>query len=317
MEATTNPLLLQSAELSEISSNVIKDFIATGLDENYTVEVKTYSKADSEGGYKIRKAISSLANQQGGFLIVGIKDKKNSKNPNSIEERVIGHGVTGEAQKWIDDICSKGFMTPQVSYRSALVIVEGVEVLVIQVIRSVIGPISVKKNAGSMIEFWVRGNGSDVPMDYMDLSKRYQSNKTSVISAIFIDLLDTYRDLHKIKEKPPALNTFTPIRIVSAAIEDRMELYSITDYDKYLVSHINNLRRVLPVINAVFELGNNAHMESKTISNSSELVDSLRMWAGRAADQVLYITKDLQRLFPEIGERFIDLFDMGDGPKSS
>ncbi len=300
-----NPLLLSSSDLSQITGLTIKDFVKNDLDENYTVELKTYSKTDTSCLYKIRKAVASLANQQGGFVIIGLKDKKNSRISTDITERIIGHSIKGEIQKWTDDVCGKNLLIPRVSYRAKNLTMSGRDVAVIAVEPYLAGPVGVKKSEDSLLEFWIRGNGSDIPMDYMDLSKKYQNNQSGLISASFIDLMDTYRDLYELHKNPPKLDALNPIRIVSSVLDDRMSLYALTNYNHKLINHINNLRRTLPVINTVLDLGNSSHTEGKVIGNSDELSKQVGHWADIASKEIISVISELYFQFPEIGKTYI------------
>jgi hypothetical protein len=304
MKSLINPLLQSTTQLSDINESVINDFIESNLDENYTIELKTFTK-DKDFNYNLRKAMAALANQQGGFIVIGIKDKKAVKDTTSVADRVVGHTLTEEIQKWVDNFCGQGTVVPRPRYEAAEVKAFK-NLIVIKVYPYTLGPVGVKSRADGILEFWIRGNGSNLKMDYMALSDKFKSETSSMISAAFIDLSDTFRDAMKLQKNPLDLSGLNPIEIVSTFVEDRKIYYGLVDNDQKIVIHTNNLRRGITLVNSVISVTNNAHANGQTISNAKELSVQLTLYLSSVSVEILNIMSDLARIFPTIGQRFVD-----------
>ncbi len=299
----TNKLLVATSGLDEVTKGVVEDFIKAGLDENYTVELKTYHKANADNDkHKIRKAVSSLANLQGGFLLVGIKDKKDSRNQTSIDERIVGVDLKEEPQKWVDDICSQSTIFPRPSYHTALLNMnEDKNILIIKVLPYAIGPVAIKQKSSDMFEFWSRGNGSDVAMDYVMLKNKYNSKEASIVKRAFIDLNETIMDVLELQKHPVQINSYNPIKITSSFVDDRIFYYEVIGYNEEIMLSIKNLRKVMTAYNGCVDIGNKSHLEGKAVNNASDMEQAMNGYLEVAGKEIINVLVELHQLFPDEG----------------
>jgi hypothetical protein len=304
--SSINKLLIAASALNDITKNTVKDFIKTGLDENYTVELKTYHKASADNDkHKIRKSISSFANLQGGFLLVGVKDKKNSKNKNSVDERVVGLVLTEEPQKWVDDICSQSTVLPRPSYTTALVKINTTKsILVIKVQPYVLGPVAIKKKSSDMLEFWSRGNGSDVAMDYIALQNKYDSKAASMVKRAFIDLSETLTDILELQKHPIQVNSYDPMRLNSSLVDDRIFYYEALGYSEKIMLGIKNLRKAITVYNTCVDIRNKTHLEGGTVNDAGNMAQAMNNYLELAGGEIINIAVELHRQFPDEGAMY-------------
>lgn len=302
----TNKLLIANSALNDIDDTVIQNFIEENLDENYTVELKDYQIKGSGQSYSIRKALASFANNQGGFLIIGIKDKKNSKNTKNLAERVTGFLSREEPQKWIDDICKQSHILPRPQYDTKLVQLNNKNVLVIKVSPYMIGPIAVKSDGSDLIEFWVRGNGSDIAMDYTTVASKYNVKGSSLIKRGFMDLNDTIMDILHYQKKPFEINGYNSSKITSSFVDDRLMYYEMIGYNEEIMLSVKNLKGYVTAYNGIVELGNAAHFNGKTIGNSKETAQAMGNYLELAGKEVINIVVELHTLFPDEGGLYFE-----------
>jgi hypothetical protein len=301
---TTNKLLIAESPLDDIGENTIRDFIHSNLDENYTVELKVYTKNDPSFTYNLRKTLASFANNQGGFLLVGIKDKKNSKNTTDDQERVTGFSFAEEPQKWVDDICKQSNILPRPKYDTAIINVNNKKVLIVKVSPYIIGPVAIKGRESDLLEFWIRGNGSNIGMDYTVISSKYLSKSSAIIKRAFIDLNDTLTDVLELQKQPIQINSYNPIKITSSFVDDRIFYYEVIGYNEEIMLSIKNLRKVLIAYNGCVDIGNKSHLEGKSINNSDDVVQAMSGYLEVAGKEIINIVVELHQLFPDEGVEY-------------
>lgn len=303
---TTNKLLIAESALNEINSAVIQNFIEENLDENYTIEIKDYTHKDPSQSYDIRKALASFANNQGGFLIIGIKDKKNSKVTRSLAERVTGFSPPEEPQKWIDDICKQSEILPRPKYETKIIEINDKQVLVVKAFPYTISPVAVKKTGSDLIEFWIRGNGSDIAMDYTTVSNKYLAKGSSLIKRAFMDLNDTLMDILGYQKRPFQINSYNPRKITSSFIDDRLMYYEVIGYNEAIMLSVKNLKGYITAYNGIIELGNTAHFKGTTIDNSSETAQVMHNYLELAGKEIVNIVVELHMHFPDEGGMYFE-----------
>ena len=250
--------------------------------------------------------MASLANLQGGFLLIGVKDKKDSRDPTSVDERIVGVELSEEPQKWVDDICSQSVIFPRPSYNTALLSNSDKSVLIIKVSPYSIGPIAIKHKSSDMLEFWLRGNGSDVAMDYVALQNKYVSKDSVVIRRAFIDLNDTLMDIFDLQKQPIQINYYNPVRITSSFVDDRIFYYEVIGYNEEIMLSIKNLRKVLTAYNGCVDIGNKSHLEGKTINNTQDMTQAMTGYLEVAGKEIVNIVVELHQLFPDEGGEYFD-----------
>lgn len=302
----TNKLLIADSTLNDIDDAVIQNFIEENLDENYTVELKDYQTKNPSQSYDIRKALASFANNQGGFLIIGVKDKKNSKDTKDASERVTGFSSREEPQKWIDDICKQSHILPRPKYDTKLVDVNDKKVLIVKVSPYMIGPIAVKSDGSDLIEFWVRGNGSDIAMDYTTVASKYNTKGSSLVKRAFMDLNDTLMDILHYQKKPFEINGYNSSKITSSFVDDRLMYYEMIGYNEEIMFSVKNLKSYISAYNGIIELGNAAHFKGRTVGNSSETAQVMSNYLELAGKEVVNIVVELHTLFPDEGGLYFE-----------
>lgn len=267
-----NQLLNSRSKLSDINDSVIEDFITSGLDEGYTIELKDYTQSLSLQ-YDIRQIIASFANRQGGFLLIGVKDKKNVKSildVQSVEKRITGLNLNSESRQWIDEICGKDMMQPIAKYEVNQITIKNKNLVIVKVYAYSLGPIGIKKDASGLLEFWHRGNGSNLKMDYISIVDKFETSNKSIIEAAFVDIVNTYGDI-ELLSKSPICNNFTVTDISSIIVEERRLYYGIFYNNCGATIHINNLRRTERAINNIINLCNTAHQSGVVVNNEHEI----------------------------------------------
>lgn len=301
-----NLLLSSSSNLSDIDDKTINDFIESGLEEGYTTELKDHSK-DPNFTYDVRQAIAAFANRQGGFLLIGVKDKKNIKLEDSQSPRARIEGVTniGESRQWVDEVCGKDLMQPIPRYEVNSVSVNTKQVVVVKVPPYVLGPVAVKKNSSGSLEFWQRGNGSNLKMDYMSIAEKFDTPEKSLIVAAIVDLMDEYWDIDK-AGKSNLANSFNPVRLASMVVEDRQTYYGMLGGDSETTAHINDLRRAEYTINEIIGLCNNAHIRQGEIGNIDDVQKVLTSVSKQARASAINILVGFMRIFPDIAKPYLD-----------
>ncbi len=304
-----NLLLSSSSALSDIDDRIINDFIESGLEEGYTTELKDHSQ-DQNFTYDIRQAIAAFANRQGGFLLIGIKDKKNVRpeDSQSVQSRVTGASIN-EPRQWIDEVCSKDLIQPVPRYEVDSVAIDTKQVVVVKVPPYVLGPVAVKKNSSGSLEFWQRGNGSNLKMDYMSIAEKFDTPEKSLIVAAIVDLMDEYWDIDR-AEKLNLANAFNPVRLSSMIVEDRQTYYGILGGDSETTAHINDLRRAEHTINEIIGLCNNAHIRQGGIGNIDDVQKALISVSKQARASAINILVGFMRIFPDIAKPYLsDYFE--------
>lgn len=172
--------------IEDWSEKTIKDLLQIQYQENDLIEYKSVlkpGKTDEEKwGYQA--IFTSFANSQGGFVIFGIKQTKDS--PPTIE--LCGVDVNGEPNLLISSFTQA--ITPQLRFETKLITIDGKTVLVVKVKESTEKPISCSNSS-----YYLRLNGGKVPMprymvaDYFisNNSKRLQKNKLIFEIDLMID----------------------------------------------------------------------------------------------------------------------------------
>lgn len=95
-------------EISEWNYEYILQLVREGEKENVQLEYKSgdFIKAtDDEGKFKLRKWVTSFANSAGGFLVIGVPEKKvnNERVPNN-PDGIDKTKFKGDVGKWIEDV---------------------------------------------------------------------------------------------------------------------------------------------------------------------------------------------------------------------
>lgn len=295
-----NPLLASDNDTSLITADTLVDMVESGLDEGYTFELKQYTK-DSKQAYKIRRTIAAFANRQGGFLIIGVKDKKNVKlsEHRSVDKRIIGVELTEESRNWIDNICSKELVQPLVSYEVVDILVAGKKVIVIKVPPFILGPAGIKNSTGDPIEFWYRGNASNIPMDYLSIVTHIEKSPVSLIKSAVLDLMDISIDIGNL-ESANIISSITPQHVSSVIVDNRHLYYGVLTEYSHIIITISNLRKTIYATNHVIDLSNNAHANGITINNSSHIQEQFKLCLKQVKESVEQLIKELTEAFPDI-----------------
>lgn len=295
-----NPLLISDNDLSLITANVLVDMVESGLDEGYTFELKQYTQ-DNKQAYKIRQTIAAFANRQGGFLIIGIKDKKSveSSEYQSVDKRIVGVELTEESRNWIDNICSKELVQPLVGYEVDDVTVEGKKVIVIKVPPYILGPAGIKGGIGSPVEFWQRGNASNIPMDYLTIITRVEKSPVSLIKSAILDLMDISLDIKHL-ESVDILSSIIPQHLSSVIVDNRHLYYGILTEYSHIIVTLNNLRKTVYATNHILDLSNNAQANGVTINNSSHIQEQFKLCLKQTKESADQLVKELTGAFPDI-----------------
>jgi len=294
-----NVLTIPSSSLADITATTISAFITSGLDEGFSVELKDHQEQDPNFKYNVRRTIASLANREGGYLLVGIKDKKNSSDPLSVVERIAGFSTKGEVSVWVDEVCSKDLVQPTPSYEVGTISVAKKKVLVIKVYGSLVGPVGIKRDSSSLLEFWVRGNGSNMKMDYMMLNDKFNQSQLSHIKSAFFDLWHIAVESKRIGKMPLA-TSYNPVHLSSVIMDNKQLFYSIFSDHLSLVGGLNDLSALVYALNDVVRLINSKHGDSVQIGNADELQGQITELTNAIHKKVTEVIVELVQTYPEI-----------------
>jgi hypothetical protein len=185
-------------------------------------------------------------------------------------------------------------MQPLVNYEVEDVEVADKKVIVIKVPAFILGPVGIKESIGKPIEFWQRGNASNIPMDYLAITTRVQKSPVSLVKSAVLDLMNTsldIKDLQRIND----LDSIIPQHLSSMIIDNRHLYYEIFTEYSHITITINNLRKTIYAANHVLDLSNRAIANGVTINNSSHVKEQLNIILQQTQESIDRLIKNLSK----------------------
>lgn len=300
--------------LESFDQDTIKQIIKAETTESEILEFKESINHSFDFNYKIRKTIAALANNQGGFILFGIKDVNDTDKPSQISKRLVGIGQQ-DAHQWLDEVCSEGLIVPNIIYTVKTINIEKKKVFVVRVSKSILGPCGVKRKYNSNLEFLVRASGSIQNMTYEHLRDKFDNSQLKWVRAGFQDLLTLYRQCFN--ERTTELgDSFNPVIFSSIISDNRHVYYDIFSHKPNIIFEIKNLHDICHAVNEVIKLNNENHVKGVTIENKDHINKTYQNFIEQLHQVLLKITKELQAEFPhetgEMWESFKEEFNLQD-----
>lgn len=227
--------LTPDTNLEDIDDLLIAELLLMDLSEGLYFDFKYGIEGNSDHEkHAIRKAIASFANTLGGFLFLGIHDKRTSAELSGLG-RVVGIPTTDElgkrvTQKYLQPhVCSPTLLIEQ----ATVVLIDGKSIGVVKIPQSSGRPHGVRFLPDRPLEFWARSAETAVPMDYgylvseMDRSREFRG----WLAALKADLDAVIRKADEMSNKstadpqddfPAAFNS-----IVTSNLGDLLRMFAV------------------------------------------------------------------------------------------
>lgn len=296
-----NILLFPDTDIGQITKDTLVDLIESSLDEGYTFELKESVK-DPKIKIDVREAMASLANLNGGFLIIGLKDKKNSPGKeNDTDYRMVGiEDPNLEPNKWVDDICAKELIKPTPRFETKKIELSDKKyVLVIKIYPYQLGPIAFRSEQSKPLVFKQRGNGANRDMGYTDIGRKFASSESGKLKAAVVDLITQFGiwdNIGKIKSVE-ALMFERPSSII---VDDRQHYLGLMNGSLGFTNSLYNLKRMEDMVNEAFGFFGAMHIEQKVIGNKTEALSCITNCSAIAHKSIVEIFIELIDHYREV-----------------
>ncbi len=216
----------QETKLSDWNSRLISDLLDANEGEGLFYDFK----ASLQDNKQIRKAAISFANYLGGFLVFGIKDKKDASG----WERLIGID-NNEFAKELTNKLSGGKIVPnlivsdpkkiQITHKT-----KAYTIMVVHIEESTLKPHAILSDKDGLLEFWTRGNSTAVATSYPQLTKSMEEARDTRnwLAALYLDTeyVDSFAQKMVIEES--AQGSAIPVHRINALINSEASSSAIS-----------------------------------------------------------------------------------------
>jgi len=245
-----------NTNLSEWSEEWIKKILDNDQGEELFFDFKDgINSQDPKNNYNIRKAVSSLANTLGGFIIFGIKDKAGVSG----WARLSGIADTTNFSKELTNKISGGKVIPHIFFDGPKIIPiqynnDSYNVLVIKISSSELKPHAIVSDSDGLLQFWMRGNSSAIAATYPYLTKMIEesSELRNLLAALYLDAeyIDSFADKMVIPEADRGESI--PVVKINALVNSAQssQIISKIPTDIVLINLIWQLREKIDIINS-------------------------------------------------------------------
>lgn len=247
-------------QLAEWSEEWIKTILDNDLEEDLIIEFKEgVNSKDPKHASNLRKSITSFANTSGGFVLFGIKDKKSGKG----WERLCGVDIQNFSKELTDKISGTS-VVPHILVDNPKIINvvkddKTYNVAVIKIGASRSKPHAVVDESSGLLNFWIRGNSSAIPITYSVLTKMIDesSELRNILATIILDVnyCGYFAQTQMVVPEEKRSNTVSPSKINSLLGGDQaVQIISKIPTDLTLVDLIYNFRNLCQAINTFHDL---------------------------------------------------------------
>lgn len=284
--------------LEEWNYKVIKDLVDKGYFETEFFDFDLGDLDQSPNRTKnIQKKACSFANSQGGFIVIGVKDRQQGGN-----DRIIGCDSNDEVPRKFGDKLSGVTPTLYFTFKNPPISIDGIS----KVLHVVFIPESPEKPhwTGDK-KFYFRTNRGCEEMDYYRIKDSFLKTQEKRIKIkILYDELDYLIYLAnglKITDETKIKHTHSVIKLQSLfTTQFFSEILSIISFNKDLVSFLYTIRHKIDVINNKIDI-----FLSKVvlpISNIASIVEKHNRDINNSADELIGLIKNtrerLERDYP-------------------
>jgi hypothetical protein len=260
--------------LDDINVDTIYQLLDNDSDEDIFFDFKeSISNTDQKEIHKIRQVISSFANTFGGFLFIGILDKKKKGKRDRIvgvnQKELIEIESTFSSKYLERDLCIpainiEGPRTVEINDKDGKKVV----VVIFKILNTSNGPYGVKCQNDKPIEFFTRSTGKKMPMDYLTMSLSFEKSREQRkwISIILIDIQYILKTAESNREIFTNLrHQKYPLRYESIIDENRIDIIKVFFSDTKLIEKVVNISKLM---RAVYQLTKDYQSIGLTPSNN-------------------------------------------------
>lgn len=296
MRPVIDPELL----LANFNPAFVRAIIQHVLHESHALEFKEFGKSDP---YLFRLAIASFANSDGGFVLGGVADSKNVANPSLVEDRVKGiPDKYMEFGTWLDDVLADPLLVPGVVIEQKELILAGRRIGVVKVLPSRIGPVGVRKEVTSHLEFYKRGEQSKIKMTYPDIRNAFNVSKREHLQCSIPVLAQVLISINSlIKRGTESLGHEIYLHVFPSELLVRVSerLTVLLEGDANATRALFNLMHTLRAADAYLEALNSAARNNIQIANKDETVKTMLESLHRGSTNASEIIAALTIRYPE------------------
>jgi len=297
------PIITADLPLENFTAELIDQIIVHNLHEDHVLEFKDVTQGSV--AYKVRQAIGSLGNADGGFVLCGIRDAKDRsvEDATDITQRLAGLPENiQEFGTWVDGIVQDTLLVPAVLLQTQTVTVATKQVGVIKVEASKIGPLGVRKEASAQLEFWKRGEQSKVRMSYPDLRTAYRTSVYEHLLCIipvlirvgifFVNLTDTHT---KRLGKDVGMYV-TPYKLYFSVLD---KMLVTLEGDPGLTEDALILVDILQGVDVYLQEFNQSARDGRRVNNRLGAIKDLRQLRDDGRDLAVGLARGLGARYPE------------------
>lgn len=300
------PVIVPDLLLANFTVDMVRLIVEHNLEESHALEFKDL--ADGSTTYKIRQAIGSFSNSDGGFVLCGIRDPKDRRvdDPTNLEQRVVGiPQAIQEFGAWVDNCLQDSLLVPAARIECLTTGVGGKSVGVIKVEKSLLGPIGVRKEATSQLEFWKRGEQSKIRMSYDDLRHAFSGSMYNDLICVLPVLIHVGLTFQAIKDEMleasgKEINILSvPDRLYFSVIE---KILLLVQGDVGLTNAALSLAHLIESAEDYMVEANKAATAQIAIGSLEEDIKVLKRSRDEAVEFAMQLIRGIKARYPEAGQ---------------